>query len=103
MSARGVLTFEEIGIWLHRIAGLLERPPWTDAADGGLKVETVTTLSVLTTAENLTADCPLCVDPVIEEGQVDPPIDPTLGLALAYDAKTGDRACYALTVGARIS
>jgi len=103
MSAKGVLTFEEIATRLRQIAGLLERPPWTDAVDGGLRVETVTTLSVLTTAENLTADCPFCVDPVIEEGQVVPPIDPIQGLDLAYDAKTGDRACYAFTVGARVS
>jgi len=98
----GVVTFEEIGIWLHRIAGLLERPSWTDAVDGGLRVETLTTLATLTTAENLSADCPSCPDPVIEEGQVVPLVDPTQGLALAYDAKTGDRACYALNIGLRI-
>lgn len=103
MSARGVLKFEDVGVFLRRVVGILHRPLWTDPENGGLRVGTVVSANVLTTAESLSADCPLCSDPVIEEGQVDPPLDPLQGLTLVYEAKTGDRACYALTVGARIS
>lgn len=101
MSRRGVLTFKEVSGWLHRIAALLERPPWIDAVDGGLRVETVVTLAVLTTAEGVSAMCPTAPDPPLEEGQV----DPLQGLLCVYKAKTTDweRSNYGLGVGARIS
>jgi len=103
MSAKGVLTFEEIGAYLHRIVATLHRPPWTDPETGGLRVGTVALANVLVTVESLTADCPVRLDPVIEVGQVDPPVDPLQGLATVYDAKTSDRVSYAFNVGMRIS
>lgn len=104
MSSKKYVKFEELAIGVRHLRDCLSRSMLSDPVEGGLRVETVTTLSVLTTQENLSAACPQCLDPVIEEGQVVQPIDPLRGLAIVYEAKTHDfdHINYALSVGMRI-
>lgn len=104
MSSKQFVKFDEMGLGARQLLNCLSRSLLSDPVAGGLRVETATTLSVLTTQENLDAAAPRLADSVIEEGQVDPLIDPLRGLAIVYEAKTHDfdHINYALSVGMRI-
>jgi hypothetical protein len=101
VSMRGKILVDEIGVYLHRIIGILHRPPWTDPVEGGLRVETVVTVSFLTAMEGVSAMNPPLPDPPLEEGQT----NLLQGLVSAYSAQTSDQMeiLNALSVSSRIS